>query len=355
MSVQTEPVRVTPGEERWRLPPMLLPDGEQRDLWIDGGRLAAVPADGAEVLPGRFALPGLVDAHAHVAIGPGLQPLDAASARDALLRLREQGILLVRDVGAPRSVTLRIAPDPSLPHLIAAGRWLAPSDRFFAALHEPVAPEGLVEAALGEVSRGARWVKVITDWMTPELSYDAALLRSLVDAVHAAGARVAAHTTWPTVREVVSAGVDSVEHGCGLDAGTVALMAARGIAWTPTLTALLEPLPADASRERRDRRERLLGNDRAMLAEAVTSGVTILAGTDCAGTLTDEVRNLVAFGLTPVRALRAATTDARAFLGLPSLVDGGPADVVTFEGDPRDDPEVLAYPASVVLGGVRVR
>jgi len=36
-------------------------------------------------------------------------------------------------------------------------------------------------------------------------------------------------------------------------------------------------------------------------------------------------------------------------------VDGGPADVVTFEGDPRDDPEVLGYPASVVLGGVRVR
>jgi imidazolonepropionase-like amidohydrolase len=132
-------------------------------------------------------------------------------------------------------------------------------------------------------------------------------------------------------------------------------MAARGIAWTPTLTALLEPLPTDGSREGRERRERLLENDRAMLAEAVTSGVRILAGTDCAGTLSDEVRHLVAFGLTPVHALRAATTDARAFLGMPSLADGAPADVVTFDGDPRDDPDVLADPAAVVLNGVRVR
>jgi imidazolonepropionase-like amidohydrolase len=92
-----------------------------------------------------------------------------------------------------------------------------------------------------------------------------------------------------------------------------------------------------------------------MLAEAVTSGVTILAGTDCAGTLVDEVRHLVAFGLTPIHALRAATTDARDFLGMPSLEEGGPADVVTFEGDPRDDPDVLTEPAAVVLNGVRVR
>jgi imidazolonepropionase-like amidohydrolase len=55
-----------------------------------------------------------------------------------------------------------------------------------------------------------------------------------------------------------------------------------------------------------------------------------------------------------VGALRAATTAARAFLGEPSLEDGARADVVTYEGDPRDDPAVLRSPAAIVLGGVRV-
>jgi imidazolonepropionase-like amidohydrolase len=39
---------------------------------------------------------------------------------------------------------------------------------------------------------------------------------------------------------------------------------------------------------------------------------------------------------------------------VPSLEAGGPADVVTFEDDPRDDPDVLARPAAIVLGGVRI-
>jgi imidazolonepropionase-like amidohydrolase len=91
-----------------------------------------------------------------------------------------------------------------------------------------------------------------------------------------------------------------------------------------------------------------------MLPRAADRGATILAGTDTAGSVVDEIRHLVAFGLTPTRALEAATTDARAFLGLPSLEVGGPADVVTFDDDPRDDPDVLAHPAAVVQDGIRI-
>ena len=98
----------------------------------------------------------------------------------------------------------------------------------------------------------------------------------------------------------------------------------------------------------------ILENFRALLAPAAARGVTILAGTDLAGTVVDEVRHLVAFGLTPTQALCAATTHARSFLGAPSLEAGGTADVVTFEEDPRDDPDVLSRPAAVVLGGVRI-
>ena len=346
---------MSPGQprERWRLPSTLLPDGDERDLWITDGRLSAAAVDGVEALPGRFALPGMVDAHAHVALR-GFEPLDLVGATASLAALAGQGVLLVRDLGAPRSVTLEIVPGAGLPRLQAAGRWHAPQGRFFEALHEPVPPEALIDAALAEVARGARWVKVVADFRTPELSFDAGLLRSLVEAVHAAGARVAAHVQWAGVREVVAAGVDSVEHGCSLDLATLDTMAAAGMAWTPTLTAFSEALPTITSPERRALYEGVLENVRAVLAPAAARGVTILAGTDTAGTVVDEIRHLVAFGLTPTQAIRAATTQARAFLGAPSLEGGDPADVVTFEEDPRDDPDVLSRPAAVVLGGVRI-
>lgn len=343
------------GRDRWRLPAVILPDGEQRDLWIAGGRLTDTAVDGAEVLPGRFALPGLVDAHAHVSVAPtGYRPLGAAEATVTLRAMADRGVLLVRDLGSPRSVTLQIAPGPDLPRFQAAGRVHAPRGRFYEALHDPVEPEALVAAALVEVARGASWVKVIADFRDPELSYGGPLLGRLVGAVHGAGARVAAHVQWGGVRDVVAAGVDSIEHGCSLDLATLDTMAAAGMAWTPTLTGFLEPLPADMPPDRRALFEGILDNFRALLAPAAARGITILAGTDLAGSLVDEIRHLVAFGLTPNQALRAATTDARTFLGAPGLEAGAVADVVTFDQDPRDDPEVLGRPAAVVLDGVRI-
>ena len=334
---------------------MLLPEGDQRDLWVVDGRFTDEPVDDTAPLPGHFALPGMVDAHAHSALGPSREALGLAEATEALRRRREEGVLAVRDLGAPHSITLRMVPDPSLPRMRAAGRWLAPEGRFYPSFHEPVPAGALIDAALAEVTAGARWVKVIADWLPDELNYDAALLGRLVEAVHAAGARVAAHTAESCVSEVVAAGVDSIEHGWLLSTGDLETLAARGGAYTPTLAALHSPLPAEAPPERVARRGRWQEAARVTVGEAVARGVTVLAGTDTAGTISDEIGYLIDFGLTPVQALRAATIDARAYLGLTSLEDGAPADVVTFDVDPRDDPGVLSEPAAVVLGGVRVR
>ena len=346
----------------WRLPPTLLPDGERRDLWVADGVLTAGPVDGAERLPGSYALPGLVDAHCHLAIGAGLEPLDRDGARAALLGCRDQGVLLVRDVGAPGSVTLGIAADPSLPPLQAAGRWLAPSGGFFPELHAPVPAEDLVDAALAEVERGARWIKIVADWPRgdgPERravpSYDTVTLGRVIEAAHSAGVRVAAHSVSSFVVDLVRLGVDSVEHGLFLDEPTLNAMAEQGIAWTPTLCAVTAPLPADVPEERRRRIAASIENLRALLPRTARLGVTVLAGTDTAGTVAREVALLTEFGLPPVEALRAATTAARAFLGEPPLLAGAPGDVVTFGADPRDDPGVLARPSAVLLRGRRVR
>jgi imidazolonepropionase-like amidohydrolase len=264
-------------------------------------------------------------------------------------------VLAIRDVGAPQSITLDLRPGPGDPALFVAGRWHAPADRFYPQMYSPVAPEDLIESAMTEIRGGATWVKVVADWRSDELSYDFDLLRRLVDAVHAAGARVAAHTQWPVVRDVVRAGVDSVEHGLGLDEATLEVMALRGTAWTPTLTAVNRPFAPETPAERRRFIQAARERVKALLPRAVERGVRILAGTDALGSIVDEVRWLIDYGLDPTDALRAASSSARAFLGLRPLEDGAPADVTTYDADPREDPAVLARPVAVLRAGVRVR
>ena len=227
----------------WRLPPTILPEGDRHDLWAAEGRLTSRPVDDAEPLPGSFTLPGLVDAHSHVSLGPKQSWLDLRATDDALRQLPGTGVLGIRDVGSPGDVIWDVVPDASHPKVQAAGQWLAPEGRYYAKLHRPVAAEQLLTAALAQVRAGARWIKVVADWTDPGLNYDRALLDKLVAAVHEAGARVAAHTQGPSVSEVIAAGVDSVEHGCSLNEADLETMAAAGIAWTPTLLALSGPAP----------------------------------------------------------------------------------------------------------------
>jgi imidazolonepropionase-like amidohydrolase len=70
----------------WSVRAVPLPDGDRpADLWIDAdGCLAAGPVAGAEPLPGRYVAPGLVDAHAHPAVGPGPAARDGTGTLDEL-------------------------------------------------------------------------------------------------------------------------------------------------------------------------------------------------------------------------------------------------------------------------------
>jgi len=273
---------------------------------------------------------------------------------------------VIRDTGSPASVTLELLGDPDGGDVFVCGRFLAPPGQYFPALHTPVEAADLVDAALAEVARGARWVKLVADFPVlsageprrePVPTYPLADVRRLVEAVHAAGARVAAHTTTRRVTELVAAGIDSVEHGPGLVEEDLADLAARGAAWTPTLCALVRAEPddgpdsADARRRYAEARERLS----YLLPRAVALGVTVMTGTDVVGSVPREVALLVEMGLAPADALAAASTAARRFLGVDDLTEDRPADLVSYDRDPRDDPGVLAHPAAVVRRGRRVR
>ena len=347
----------------WQIRAVRLPDGDAvEDSWLTASGWSDQPVEGAEELPGRFALAGLVDAHSHLsfgAAGDGPLPLDRAGAEANLDRWGRDGVSLLRDAGGDPSVVLRLPDAPGRPFVVAAGRHLAPAGFYFEAVHDPVEASDLVRVAMEELAAGARWVKLVADFSSAasraagapvtEPTYDLDVVRELVEATHAAGARLAAHVTTDLVADLVRIGIDSVEHGTALEEDTVDEMAARGTAWTPTLCATLS-LPDDPPEERRrlvtERRERF----RELLPHAVRSGVPVLTGSDVVGSVPAEVALLVDCGLQPIDALRAATTTAVGFLGAEA-----PPAVVTYHQDPREDPSMLTTPAAVVIGGIRVR
>ena len=347
----------------WAVHGVELPNGDEPvSWWIDGaGAVHDRPVPDADLLPGRFVLPGLVDAHAHPAIGSGpadLGPLDETATRANLTAWAQAGITLVRDVGSPGGLTLQVRPGPGMPVLQAAGRFLAPAGRYYPdLLGTPVDEAGLVSAALAEIARGAAWVKVIADF--PDLAagtdahatYSIEAITHLVAATHQAGARVAVHSTVPGTGRLVAAGVDSVEHGFGLDEDAIRDMADRGTAWTPTIGALLALRDApDTTPQRRRRFQDGYARIAELLPLAVRLGVPVLAGTDVTGSIPQEVALLAQMGLEPRDALAAASTWPRRFLRVLAA-----ADVVTYHHDPREDPGQLAHPAAVVAGGVRLR
>lgn len=329
---------------------------------LAGGRVVVGTGEPGE-LPGRYALAGLVDAHAHPTVavdehGPYLA--DGAYGATRLAEYTTAGVTVIRDAGGRSRVTLGFAGTAAAggPVVTAAGRFLAPANRYFPRMHSPVAPGELVAAIQAEVAAGAAWVKIIGDfpeWAAggpvPEstaATYDLETLRQAVDAAHNAGARVAVHSNLPD-SGLVGIGADSIEHGRALGPAELEALGARGGAWTPTLCAQLNGRDSSDPAVRRrvsELRERL----RDYLPYAVAHGVRVLAGTDVVGTIADEIALLSQHGLTAGQAIAAAGSAARDFLGIHPE-----GDIVTYDDDPLEDPRVLARPAAVVVRGMRVR
>lgn len=117
----------------WTVRAVPLPDGDRElDLWVDAvGCLVTAPVPGAERLPGRYVLPGLVDAHAHPSLGweAGLPvALDEAGTLANLTAWAAEGVGLVRDTGSPGGSVLRLNKAPGMPgSKRPAGSWPRPA------------------------------------------------------------------------------------------------------------------------------------------------------------------------------------------------------------------------------------
>ena len=343
-----------------------LPDGETIEWWITDGVLRSEPVAGAQtVFDGGWIIPGLVDAHCHVGLGPhGAVELSEAISQAATDR--DAGALLLRDCGSPTD-TRALDDHHDLPRIIRAGRHLARPKRYMQGYAVELEDEWqLPDAVADQARRSDGWVKLVGDWIDRSVGDLAPLwsddvLVAAIAAAHAEGARVTAHVfSEDALPGLIKAGIDCIEHGTGLTEETVAMMAQHGTALVPTLINI-ENFPDFASAAERypvyaAHMRELYARSGERIAAAHEAGVPVYAGTDAGGLMPHgqiarEVEALAGIGMSPTDALGAACWDARAWLGRPALVDGAPADLLCFTEDPRNGAAVLSRPDRVILRG----
>jgi imidazolonepropionase-like amidohydrolase len=345
------------------------PASERRGLWsVDGQLTFTRPDRDPDLVLDGWVLPGFVDAHCHIGLGPS-GPVDASEAEAQARADLAAGTLLVRDAGSPAD-TRWMQGGRDFPLLIRAGRHVARSRRYLRGFAQEVEPEGLVEAVRKQARDGDGWVKLVGDWIDRGAgdlapSFPAAVVRDAVSAAHDEGARVTAHCfAEDTLDQMLDAGIDCIEHATGLLPRHLPRFVEQGVPIVPTLINIAT-FP-DIAAQARPKFPRYAGHMLALwerrlerVGEAWEAGVRIFAGTDAGsvirpGRIADEIRALHAAGLPATAALDAACWAARSWLGAEGVAEGARADVVLFEDDPRLHLDAVAAPAHVVLGGRRI-
>jgi imidazolonepropionase-like amidohydrolase len=347
---------------------IFLPDELERDAWIYDGQLTFEPISDAETIAtSGWVIPGLVDAHCHIGIAPdGWVPEPHDQAAQAVLD-RDAGALLLRDAGAPVDNT-SVQRREDLPRLVRAGRHIARPHRYIRHLGVEVEPEDLVTEVEKQAALGDGWVKLAADWidrsvgdLTPVWPDD--VLEESIARAHDLGARVAAHVFGEdALPGLINAGLDSIEHGTGLTDDLLDEVVRRGIAVVPTLINI-DTFPSIAASGQRKfpkyaaHMAALYGTSRERIRNAYEAGVPIYTGTDAGGSLLhglirDEIVALVEAGIPQAEVIAQASWRARAWLGFTGLVEGGEADLVVYDADPRSDLATLHSPRRIVLRGV---
>ena len=376
---------------------------------VDGGRIVAVqpgfttPGAGAKIidLRDRMVLPGLIDAHVHLASDRGGEAgllsfvreepqMNALEAQMNGMKTLRAGFTTVRNLGdegatlalrdaikrgwvpGPRIIDAASSISTTGGHMDGRGGL---NDDLVA--HLP-SPENLCDGVDScrkvvrrQIDRGADVIKFATTGgvnsgtgLATRMNEDEA--RALVATAHAYGRKVAVHAHGADgIKLALRAGADSIEHGTVMDDQILRTMKRQGTYYVPTLSTVngyLERLAANPDAYAPDVRKQIdwrIGITGQSLRKAVPAGVRIAFGTDAGvskhGRNADEFELMVKYGMTPAEAIRAATVNAADLLGITAeagtIEAGKSADIIAVAGDPLSDVRVLKSVAFVMARG----
>jgi len=334
---------------------------------------AAIPS-GAEMIDlSRYTgVPGLIDGHTHITYYwdgvtiPRSEPprhpaVTAFLAQENAQKALEAGVTTIRNLNSLDGIDL------AMRDLINMGRMTGPR-MFVSGLGiritrstAPPAPIGImadgvdnvIHAVRQVIASGADWVKMYGstggfDDVTQAQTFTFEEIKAAVDATHALGKKIAIHSYGPGgARDAVRAGTDSLEHATDMDDQTIAEMVRRKTYYAPTIdhnqyyvenADTVYHFPPGA-------KERLLDyiqRNFETAKKAYQAGVHMIVGSDAVyngwGLNMRELDWFVKMGMKPEQALKTATTEPAAMLGmeksLGAVAPGFFADIVAVEGDP---------------------
>lgn len=374
--------------------------GNKIESVTDGG----TPPAGATLisLPASVTvLPGMIDTHTHIFLqgedpaqgGYDVQLLKhpssyrAARAAVSARRALEEGFTTIRDletegagygdVGIKEAINDGFIPGP---RMLVVTRAISVTGGYPLEGYNPdiVVPKGaqlgdgpveLRKIARQQLENGADWIKVYMthrSWVDkdghlvsqPTLTVEE--LKAVTDEAHGQMKKVACHAySGIGLHRALDGGCDSIEHGLDLDDAAISFMKEHGIWYVPTLGVYYTDWAPEKTPDGERDRARAAVHEQSF-KKAMRAGIKIAFGTDMGGIpwtepIADEFKYMVKFGMSPMDAIKSATSNAADLLEMKGeigvIAPGAFADVVAVQGDPLANVDVLKNARFVMKDG----